>query len=180
MREKILSPKVLFHIDSSLPLFVETHASERRFGAFFFNESTEPPLVRPVAYFPKKWRIPSERNAAASRRELKALQLNILHFAKILVGRFFHIMTDNQVVLHHMQYTFKDPSPPRMPSDPVSNRALQATLYYPILSIRHRPTDEVFTSDSLSRSAWWSSLQKKVTQRRGQPSLSGPRHPLSP
>ena len=41
-----------------------------------------------------------------------------------------------------------------MPSDPVSNRALQAILYYSILSIRHRPTDEVFTFDSLSRSAW--------------------------
>ena len=135
-----------------MPLFVETDASELGFGAFLFNESTEPPFVRPVAYFSKKWRTPSERNAAASRRELKALQLTILHFAKILVGRPFHIITDNQVVLHHIQNAFKDP--PRMPSDPVSNRALQAILYYPILSIRHRPTDEVFTSDSLSRSAW--------------------------
>ena len=58
---------------------------------------------------------------------------------------------------------------PRMPSDPVSNQALQAILYYPILSIRRRPTDKVFTSDSLSRSAWMELSPEKgdPTQRRG-------------
>ena len=94
-----------------MPLSVETDASELGFDAFLFNESTERSFVRPMAYFSKKWRTPSETNAAASRRELKALQLTILHFAKILVGRPFHIITDNQVVLHHFQNAFKDLPP---------------------------------------------------------------------
>ena len=80
-----------------------------------------------------------------------------------------------------------------MPSDPVSNRVLQAILYYPILSIRHRPTGEVFTSDSLSRSAWMElspeksvtqrpgpRSRQKVTQRPGQLTLPGSRHSLPP
>ena len=54
-REKTLSPEVLFYIASSMPLFVETDASELGFGAFLVSESTEPSFVRPVAYFSKKW-----------------------------------------------------------------------------------------------------------------------------
>ena len=152
----IQNPEVLFQIDSTLPLYLETDASELGFGAILFQQEDD--NVLPIAYYAKKWQSPTMKGAQANpsttaRRELKALQCSILHFNKILMNRPFHIITDNMCVFHQVKNATRADKP-KMPTDIVAHRSLEAILLYPISSITHRTSKEVFTSDGLSRMAW--------------------------
>ena len=102
IRTMIANPSLLFQIDSSKPLYLETDASELGFGAMLYQEDTEgsTTIVKPIVYHAREWQSPTFRGTRvnpgnALRRELKALQLSILHFDKILTNRPFNIITNN-------------------------------------------------------------------------------------
>ena len=173
IHELIQNPEILFQIDSTLPLYLETDASELGFGAVLFQQKGED--ILPIAYHAKKWQSPTMKGAqrnpsTTARRELKALQNSILHFNKILMNRPFHIITDNICVLHQVKNATRALSP-KMPTDLVAHRSLEAILLYPIASITHKSSGEVFTSDGLSRMAWME-LSPEENDRTAWPVMS--------
>ena len=137
IRTMIANPSLLFQIDSSKPLYLETDASELGFGAMLYQEDTEgsTTIVKPIVYHAREWQSPTFRGTRvnpgnALRRELKALQLSILHFDKILTNRPFNIITDNICVLHQVQNAFRKESP-KIPNNPVAHRSLESILLHP-------------------------------------------------
>ena len=151
VQQMIKQPRMLFHFDFNLPLFLETDASNEGFGAFLFQTRGEGDMeeVRPLAYYSKKWSSGPERAADPCRKELSALKQSVSKMGKLLYIYSFTIITDNQGVF----YLVKNFAEGKAPGNHLLTRFLGIICSHNVKSIVHKSTKEVFTSDALSRSA---------------------------
>ena len=158
-QEAYVNPSRLFHIKPDLPLFVETDASTIGFGGVLFQTeiNKQPPLaskdeVYPIAYFSRKWDSDAQQNYNACTKELRGLRDCIMKWSSYLLGMPFTVITDNQGVFGLIKRATEKAAPPC--KNILHKRWLNDICLHNITRVIHLTTDQVFTSDSLSRSVW--------------------------
>ena len=153
IKQLLQNPSVLSHFVPARPLYLETDASNTGYGAILFQIDKEPldtARIFPLAYSSQAWKTTSERAAHPCRKELDALKRVILKYHYLFRIYPFMIITGNMGVFHLVQ-NFTQGKPP---TDLILMCYLQSICLPPILGIMHKPSQQVFTSDALSRMAW--------------------------
>ena len=144
--------KALVHFDPAKPIILETDASDKGFGAVLSHEINGE--LHPVAFYSKKWQTDAQKAYHATHKELYALYLTTAHFADYLEGAFFTIRADNQGVIRLLKRLADPKKAGKNPPDKYKllTRWLIRLSGYNFV-VQSASTDEVFTSDALSRSA---------------------------
>ena len=147
--------RALFHIDPDKDLYIETDASDEGFGAILYQmEKGADPLtgeVFPYAYYSHKWDTSAQENYETCTKELLGLKSSIEKWSEILQGMPFTIVTDNDGVFGLLKRA-REPKRPTKRSH--HERWLDIISMHQVVRVIKKKTNEVFTSDGLSRSFW--------------------------
>lgn len=144
IEEKLGSPQVLSHYDSSLPLTLAADASVYGVGAVIsqhYPDGTECPIAYASRTLP-----PSERNYSQLEKEALALIFVVKHFHQYLYGCHFTLITDHKPLTtilgpHH--------SIPTLAAARLQRWAIILSAY--LYDIRFRRTEDHANADCLSR-----------------------------
>ena len=148
IKQLIYQPSCLFHFDPSLPLYLETDASNTGCGPILFQKARGE--VQPLAYSSQAWKTNMERVGHTCRKEMDALKRTVLKYDYLLKIYPFTIITDNMGVFHLLRNFAQGKSRKVV----VTLHYLQTKMLHPVEKIIHKATNEVFMSDALSRMAW--------------------------
>lgn len=143
-KSKLITPNVLVHYDSSLPLRLAGDASAYGVGAVIshvMKDGTE----RPIA-FASRTLLPSERNYSQIEKEALSLIFGVVKFHTYLYGRRFTLVTD-----HKPLTTILGPKRgiPPMAAARLQRWAIKLSAY--TYDIKFRSTSEHSNVDGLSR-----------------------------
>ena len=114
IKQLLQNPSILSHFVPTLPIYLETHASNTGYGAILFQIDKEPldtAQIFPLAYSSQAWKTTSERAAHPCRKELDALKRGVLKYHYLLRIYPFMIITDNMGIFHLVQ-NFAQGKPP--------------------------------------------------------------------
>ena len=143
-KEKLVSPNVLVHYDSTRPIRLAADASAYGIGAVI-SHGMDDGSERPIA-FASKTLQPSERNYSQVEKEALSLIFGVCKFHAYLYGRRFTLVTDHKPLTSI--FGPKKGVPP-IAAARLQRWALKLSAYS--YDIQFRRTDEHANADGLSR-----------------------------
>ena len=108
LKQLLISPPILIHIDYSLPLYVLTDASDDTIGAALCHKIDD--KYRPIAFYTAKMNG-AQKNYSISEKEALAIYIALKHFEPTVEGYHISIITDHSPLVHIFNAPHKAPSP---------------------------------------------------------------------
>ncbi|QQP58573.1 Uncharacterized protein FKW44_003939, partial [Caligus rogercresseyi] len=136
--KKEISRSTMTVVDLSMPMTVETDASEHAIGATLGQEG------RPVAFYSRTL-SPSEKRHPSVEKEAYAIVESIRKWRHFLLGRHFTLITDQESV----SYVFNQRHTCKIKNDKIMRWRLELSCFS--YTIIHRPGKANVVADGLSR-----------------------------
>lgn len=100
LQDSILNKPTLKNINSNLPFYLVTDASETGFCGILMQKHNE--KFFPVEFYSKQFN-PAQSRYPSIQRELYAIFASVKHFHEELYGRHFTVLTDAKPLTYHMK-----------------------------------------------------------------------------
>ena len=143
-KDSLSSSNVLVHYDPSLPVILESDASQYGIGAVIFHRFPNGD-ERPIAYASRSLNS-SEKNYSQIEKEGLAITLGVTKFYMYLFGRKFTLRTDHKPLL---KIFAPDSATPVLAAARLQRWSLLLSSYH--YEIEFKSSAEVASADALSR-----------------------------
>ena len=146
LKELLVSPPFLLHIDYSLPMYILTDTSEDTVGAARCHRIED--RYRPIAFYTAMMNG-AQKNNSISEKEVLAMYIALKHFEPTIEEYHISIITDHSPLLNIFE----------APHEAPSSRLKRWTLYMQLISydIQYHEVKTNYLADNVSR------LESEVT-----------------